>query len=240
MKYPQPLQQARLIKRYKRFLADIELPDGSQITIHCPNTGSMKNCQDDQARVWYSDSCNEKRKYRHTWELVEVEGQYLACVNTGLPNKLAKEAIELKNIPELADFDELKTEVKYGENSRIDILLTKGEQKTYVEVKSVTLLEDSNLNGENQGYFPDSVSDRASKHLRELMGMVEQGHRAVLFFCVSHTGINQVSPADHIDKKYGQYIRQALKAGVEILAYRAEITQEEIFLQDKIPVVITD
>lgn len=233
MKYPNALLPATLIKRYKRFLADVKLPDGSEITIHCPNTGSMKNCQDENARVWISDSGNEKRKYRHTWELVEVEKKYLACVNTGLPNKLAKEAILDGNIAELLEFDELKTEVKYGENSRIDILLTQGDNKTYVEVKSVTLLGEN-----NHGYFPDSVSVRATKHLHELMSMVEQGHRSVLFFCVSHTGIHKVSPADHIDKVYGEALREAINAGVEVIAYRANITTDDIALKDSVPIIV--
>jgi len=239
MQFPVPLQEGKLIKRYKRFLADIELDDGVLITAHCPNTGSMKRCQQENASVWVSDSNNEKRKYRHTWELVEVDKKYLACINTGLPNKLAKEAIDNGVVVELQGYGYHKAEVKYGENSRIDWLLSNdnkegdADQLCYVEVKNVTLLEE-----DGRGYFPDAVTDRGRKHLYELANMVEQGHRAVLFFCVSHTGITQVSPAEHIDKKYTEALKEVMAKGVEIIAYRAEITNQTIELSYKIPVVV--
>ena len=160
---------------------------------------------------------------------------------------MAVEAIENSTVTELQDYTQLKTEVRYGdEKSRIDILLTGGEKDIYVEVKNTTLLE-STLDGEPNkqgstdegvGYFPDSVSDRASKHLRELMRMAELGHRAVIFFCVNHTGIKQVKPADHIDKLYGQLLREAKEKGVEILAYGSYISEDEIYLKDKIPVIL--
>lgn len=237
MNFSVPLEEGKLIKRYKRFLADIELANGVVITAHCPNTGSMKRCQQNNARVWISDSQNDKRKYRHTWELVEVDTKYLACINTGLPNKLVKEAIDDGVIEELQSYSNHKSEVKYGEKSRIDWLLSKQENGTeqlcYVEVKNVTLLEEDGM-----GYFPDAVTDRGRKHLYELASMVEQGHRAVLLFCVSHTGIDQVTPAKHIDSKYAHTLKEVIAKGVEVIAYKADITPERVTLKNKIPVIV--
>jgi len=240
MKFPNPLIEAKLIKRYKRFLTDVILPDGSEITVHCPNTGSMKRCMPENARIWISDSQNEKRKYRHTWELVEIDNQHLACINTGLPNKLVKEAIDNGVIEELQGYQNIKAEVKYGEASRIDWLLSNNEGKAlcYVEVKNATLLEESELGEGGHGYFPDAVTERGRKHLYELANMVKQGHRAVLCFCVSHTGIKKVSPAAHIDEKYTQALKEVMAQGVEVIAYRAEITPEEIELTQKVPVIV--
>lgn len=233
MKFTPALTKGTLIKRYKRFLADVELSDGEVITIHCPNTGSMKNCNEPGSSVWFSDSGNPKRKYRHTWEIVSVggAGQFLAGINTGLANKLVKQAIEEGVIAELQEYDSLRTEVKYGqENSRIDLLLEKGPQQCFVEVKNVTLKE-----GEI-AFFPDAVTERGRKHLRELAAMVEAGHRAVLVFCVQLTGVTQVRPADHIDAGYGETLRKVVGLGVEVLAYQADITPEKITLTNRLPV----
>ncbi|MFD1384087.1 DNA/RNA nuclease SfsA [Rhodanobacter aciditrophus] len=228
----QNLIEGRLIKRYKRFLADVQLSDGEVVTAHCPNTGSMKRCQQDNARVWLSKSDNPKRKLAYTWELVEVDQEYLACINTGYPNKLVGEAIANGIVAELTGYIEQKAEVKYGEKSRIDWLLTKSDgTKCYVEVKNVTLLEEDGL-----GYFPDAVTDRGRKHLYELAKMVEEGHRAVLFFCVSHTGIQTVSPARHIDPKYTDAFYEVLEKGVEVIAYQVAITKETMEVTTPIPV----
>lgn len=244
MKFDLPLQPATLLRRYKRFLADVELPDDKQATIHCPNTGSMQNCVLEGSPCWYSVSDNPKRKYPYTLELVTTLGGHLAGINTGLANKLVKEAIENGVIQELAAYKTLQTEVKYGdENSRIDFLLSSpclssgNKPKCYVEVKSVTLHM-----GKGQGLFPDSVSQRGTKHLRELMVMVERGNRAVLMFCVQHSGIERVSPADQIDPLYGQTLREAIQKGVEVIAYKTHISLEsaghEIKLVKAIPVVV--
>lgn len=259
MKFQFPLEKAKWIKRYKRFMVDLTLPNGEELTVHSANTGSMKNCYVEGGDAWYWDSKNEKRKYPHSLELTETPSGHVACINTSRPNYLVAEAIENKVVKELQDYQNLKMEVKYGdEKSRIDILLTGGKKDIYVEVKNTTLLEntrdgvvvesgvelgvesgDAPGNAtEGIGFFPDSVSDRASKHLRELMLMVEQGHRGVIFFCVNHTGIKEVRPADHIDPTYGQLLREAKKKGVEILAYGSHITDEEIVLKDAIPVVL--
>lgn len=230
------LQQGRLQKRYKRFLADIISAEGQPLTIHCPNTGSMKNCLLPDSPCWYWDSANPQRKLPHTLELVTTPSGHLACVNTARPNALVKEAIINGTVTELQDYQQLKTEVRYGEeNSRIDILLSGGQQSVYIEVKNTTLLEDDGI-----GYFPDAVSERASKHLRELMSVVEAGHRGVIFFCVNHTGIERVRPADHIDPSYGRLLREAAGAGVELLAYRSVISAQAIQLYTKLAVELPD
>ncbi|RDL42823.1 DNA/RNA nuclease SfsA [Marinomonas piezotolerans] len=230
------LLSGRLIKRYKRFLADIELDTGAVITAHCPNTGSMRRCQQENARVWVSKSDNPKLKLAYTWQLVEVDQAHLACINTGLPNKVVGEAIRNGVIVELAGYDNQKSEVKYGDASRIDWMLSKESgELCYVEVKSVTLLEEDGL-----GYFPDAVTERGRKHLSELEKMVQQGHRAVLLFCVSHTGIDSVSAARHIDEKYAQALSSAVNKGVEVCAYRTEINEFEMSLTHAIPVILDD
>jgi len=234
--FPTPLIEGKLLKRYKRFLSDIKLLNGEIVVAHCPNTGSMKRCQQDNARVWLSESNNPKRKLGYTWELVEVDNQHLACINTGLPNKLVGEAIRDGVVKELSGYVEQKAEVKYGENSRIDWLLTGSDgQKCYVEVKNVTLLEE-----DGRGYFPDAVTERGRKHLYELANMVEEGHRAVMFFCVSHTGINSVSPAAHIDKKYAEAFKEVIEKGVEVLAYKVDINQQAMIVSHSVPVSLAD
>ena len=233
MQFDLPLQSARLIQRYKRFLTDIELPDGQQLTIHCPNTGSMRGCLDDVKQVWYWDSGNPKRKYPHTLELIETNsGDYIG-VNTGRANSLVKEAISNHRFNFLAH-DSFRSEVKYGtENSRIDFLLDHAEQKTWIEVKSVTLLEQDL--GDGKGFFPDAVSTRGTKHLRELMAQVQAGDRAILLYCVQHTGIKTVSVAEHIDKVYAATLEEARAAGVEIRVLAADITTDTITLSREIP-----
>ena len=222
MKFTPELESGVLIKRYKRFLADIMLPNGQEITIHCPNTGSMKNCLFPGEKVWFSTSDNPKRKYAHTWELMQTDQQHYIGINTGRANALAEEAINRQVITELLGYEHLKREVKYGsENSRIDILLTsQNRPECYIEVKSCTLLEDK------MGYFPDAVTTRGQKHLRELIHMVELGHRAVLLFVVQHSGITSVKPALHIDPHYADLLEQAVANGVEVLAYKTALSPQ--------------
>ncbi len=234
MKYDQILKEATLLKRYKRFLADVSLDDGNTLTIYCPNTGSMMNCNVLGSRVWYSEIQDSGRKYPHTWELVEVDGGHLVGIHTGRSNHLVREAIESGVIKELQGYDSIRGEVRYGnQNSRIDFLLEKNDERCYVEVKNVTLGE-----ADGKGYFPDAVTTRGAKHLQELMDMIQEGHRAVLCYCVQHTGIKEVRPAVHIDKDYTQLLQEAHKKGLEILAYSAHITPQEVTLQKAIPVVI--
>ncbi|KLV06260.1 transcriptional regulator [Photobacterium aquae] len=230
MKFSPPLQQATLIKRYKRFLADVTLPDGSVTTIHCANTGAMTGCAEPGNTVWYSTSDNPKRKYPCSWELAETAQGHTICVNTVQANRLVAEAINRDTVTELSGYSSLRTEVKYGkENSRIDILLqAEGKPDCYIEVKSVTLLE------EDRGYFPDAVTTRGQKHLRELIDMAQSGNRAILFFAILHSGIENVSVAHHIDPDYFSLIQEAEKAGVEILCYKAVLTQYDIYLERRI------
>ncbi len=235
MLFTPPLRSATLIKRYKRFLADVVTPDGRELTLHCPNTGAMTGCAAPGDTVWYSTSDNPKRKYAHTWEITEtVEGATI-CVNTLRANTLAKEAILAGNIPELLGYNTLKSEVKYGdESSRIDILLQADDQQNcYIEVKSVTLAE------KEYGYFPDAVTERGQKHLRELMSVAAAGDRAVILFAVLHSSIDRFSPAHHIDARYAQLLIEAQNKGVEILAYKAELSTEMMTLNKPITVVLT-
>ena len=232
------LQKATLIKRYKRFLADVVLADGTTTTMHVANTGAMTGCAEPDDTVWYSTSTNTKRKYPFSWELTQTKKNHFICVNTIRANQLAEDAILNGTITELQGFDKLHREVKYGEeNSRIDILLSrsvdngsskKAHHKTYIEVKSVTLLEG------DQGYFPDTVTTRGQKHLRELMSIVKNGDRAVLLFTVLHSGINNFQAAKHIDKKYADLLQQAIELGVEVLVYKADICPEHIALSKRI------
>ncbi len=226
------LQKATLIKRYKRFLADITLEDGTVTTAHVANTGAMTGCAQPEDTVWYSTSDNPKRKYPLSWELTQTQSEHFICVNTIKANQLAEEAINNGVIKELIDYKNLKREVKYGdENSRIDIFLSQHKTNTpdaYVEVKSVTLLDN------NQGYFPDAVTTRGQKHLRELISIAKSGKRAVLFFAVLHSGINSVNVAKHIDPKYAELLEEAISSGVEVLVYKASISPDDIFLSEKI------
>lgn len=225
-----PLQKATLIKRYKRFLADVVLADGTETTMHVSNTGAMSGCAEPGDIVWYSTSNNVKRKYPLSWELTETRVGDIICVNTIHANQLAEQAINDGVIAELNGYKTLKREVKYGsENSKIDILLTDGElADAYVEVKSATLLDNG------QGYFPDAVTTRGQKHLRELIEVAQSGKRAILLFAVLHSGINSVTPAAHIDGEYAKLIKLALKSGVEVLAYQAKLCSNSIQLSKNI------
>ena len=230
------LIEGRLIKRYKRFLADVELSDGSVVTAHCPNTGSMKNCATPGSRVWLLDSANPKRKYPLGWELVEVEADALACINTGRANALVREAIEQGIVSELQGYGQIRQEVKYGENSRIDLLLQdEGKADAWVEIKNVTLLEEGGW-----GSFPDAVTARGAKHLRELAMLAREGVRAVLLYCVNLTGIEAVRPAEEIDAGYAAALREAVAAGVEVLAYGVFLTPEEVRVDRRLQVHLAE
>ena len=232
MKFPQELEPSTLVKRYKRFLADVIHPELGEMTVHCPNTGSMKNCWQEGWKAWLLDSQNPNRKYRYTWCVVENDQGDKIGINTHFANEVVYEAINGGKIKEISDIADIKKEVKYGlENSRIDILVTESSgRKAYIEVKSVTLLEKS-----GHGFFPDAVSTRGQKHIRELIQVVENGDRAILLFLVQHSGIKSVSPAKHIDQKYAELIGEALAKGVEIIAYSTKISSSEIILNDSIP-----
>lgn len=235
MQFPGPLVEGRLIKRYKRFLADVALADGSVVTAHCPNTGSMLGCKEPQSRVWLSESADPKRKLKFTWELVETGPEQLALINTARPNRQVQAAIEAGLVPSLAGYTQVRSEVKYGsEKSRIDLHLSAhpNQPDAWVEVKNVTLCEDG------EGFFPDAVTTRGQKHLRELQAQAAMGERAILFFCVNHTGVASVAPADHIDVEYGRLLREAVSSGVEVMAWQADLSPEGLPLVRELPVVI--
>ena len=231
MKIEPPLKKATLLRRYKRFLADMRLADGAVLTAHCPNTGSMKNCVVPGTVCWYSESLNPRRKLPATLEITTTPSGAFAGVNTGRPNSLVEEAIRRGLVKQLQGYHSIRREVPYGsEKSRIDLLLENVGSSCYVEVKNVTL--------ESVGavlLFPDAVTSRGAKHLRELMAVRQQGHRAVLFFCVQHSAARMVAPAWEIDPLYCETLALAKAAGVEVLAYRCELTPDEIALAEEIP-----
>ena len=231
MKIAPPLFPATFEKRYKRFFADVRTPAGELITLHCPNTGSMKNCQVEGSPCWYSLSDNPKRKLPGTLEIVTSSQGNLAGVNTSRPNYLVREVIEADLVPELQGYSQIRTEVRYGEEkSRIDLLLEdRSLGQCYVEVKNVTL--DM---GDGLATFPDAVTSRGTKHLRELMAMVAAGHRAVLFFCVQLTGVQRMEVAAEIDPGYAATLSEAVAAGVEVIAWRASIGADQIVLDQPI------
>ncbi|OZG70048.1 sugar fermentation stimulation protein SfsA [Hahella sp. CCB-MM4] len=224
-----------LIRRYKRFLADIELENGEVITIHCPNTGSMKGCAEPGSQVYYSRAANPKRKYPFTWELGRTPEGHWICVNTSRPNEMVGEAIRNGVIEELAGYEHHRPEVRYGsQGSRADWFLSGHPNlpDCYVEVKNATLLENG------VGYFPDAVSTRASKHLEELSDMVRSGFRSVLCYVVNHSGIDSVQAARHIDPVYAESVKKAHAAGVEVLAYKSCLSVSEMVLDHRVPVII--
>lgn len=231
MKFPSPLIRGRLMKRYKRFLADVELENGGVITAHVANPGSMMGLKDTGITVWLSPANNPKRKLQYSWELVAADGA-LVGINTAHPNGIVAEAIENGKVAALAGYDTLTREVKYGANSRIDMLLSSGgKPDCYVEVKNVTLMR-----GGGVAEFPDSVTARGTKHLQELVNMVAEGNRAVMFYLVQRTDCTAFRLAADIDPAYAAAFRLAEDAGVEILCYDCHITTSEIRLGSPIPI----
>jgi len=227
MKFDQKLISGNLIKRYKRFMVDVRLKNGEVVTAHCPNSGSMKSCLGENWKVRLSQSDNPKRKLRYTLEMIH-NGKCWIGVNTILANRIVQEAIEEKLIPDLKDYDSLRREVKYSDNSRIDILLEKSDEKCYVEIKNVTLVEDSIYK------FPDAVTTRGTKHLNDLMKMKKAGHRAVLFFLIQRNDGSYFEPAEKIDPVYAETLQKAANNGVEILCYRAKVELNAIRVDEEI------
>lgn len=231
MKFPHPLIPGRLLRRYQRFLADVELADGCQVTVHCPNSGSMRGCADAGSPVLLSRSDNPGRRLPFTWELVQVAGDWVG-INTGLPNRLVREGIETGIVSELQGYGRIRAEVGYGqERSRIDLLLEE-PGSCYVEVKNVTMV------AEGLALFPDAVTERGQKHLRELTSLVRSGVRAVNFFVVPRHDVAAVAPARTIDPAYGRLLAEAAAAGVELLAYRARVSPTEVVLSQRLPVIL--
>ena len=227
MQFPSPLVTGTLIRRYKRFLADVRLDTGEVVTAHCADTGSMLGLKDPGSRVWLSTNDNPKRKLKYTWELIEVDlgcGPHLVGINTNHPNIIVTQAIERGLIPELDGYASLRREVKYGINSRIDILLrNQGRPDCYVEIKNVHLMRKAGF-----AEFPDAVTERGKKHLNELMAYVQQGCRCVMFYLIQRTDAETFSLARDIDSEYALAFDKARKAGVEAYAYYCKITLQEI------------
>lgn len=232
MRFETPLTEARLLRRYKRFLADVEIPGQGELTVLCPNPGSMLGLADPGSRIWLSESDSPTRKYRHTWELLEVDGGIVG-INTNHPNAIAEEAIAAGAVPELTGYESLRREVKYGENSRIDVLLENPDgARCYVEVKNVHLMREPGL-----AEFPDSVTKRGAKHLRELTAMVAEGHRAVMFYLVQRSDCDRFTIAEDIDPGYAAALREARDHGVEAICYSCNLKPDAIELAAPVEIV---
>ncbi len=232
MKFKNKLIPGTIRKRYKRFLSDIELSSGEVITAHVPNTGSMKTCWEPGWKVYLSQSDDPKRKLKYTLEMTN-NGQTNICVNTAMTNKLVREALEQKNITELEAYNEIRPEKKVHD-SRLDFYLTQeGLVDAYVEVKNVTLL------GKNQtALFPDSVSTRGQKHLKDLIKLKEEGHRSVMLYIVNREDVTKFAPAKDIDPEYAKLLKEAYRKGVEVLAYQCDLSADKIEITHKIEVIL--
>ena len=234
MRFQAPLVEGRLIQRYKRFLADVELATGEIVTAHCANPGAMLGLKEPGIPVWLSPAGNPKRKLQWNLQLIEVDfgrGPGLVGINTGHPNKIAEEAIAAGLIPALAGYDTIRREVKYGANSRIDLLLEKeGEPDCYVEIKNVHLVREPGL-----AEFPDSVTARGAKHLAELANMVAEGARAVMLYVIQIEDVDAFTFARDIDPAYGTAFDAAHGAGVEAMAWRCAVSHDGIDLLAEVP-----
>ncbi|MYE82146.1 MAG: DNA/RNA nuclease SfsA [Gammaproteobacteria bacterium] len=231
MRFLPPLESGVLLRRYKRFLADVEVAGRGVVTMHCANTGAMLGCDTPGSPAWFSTSGNPKRKYPQSLELVEVRdgGRVCTvCVNTARPNAIVEEALAAGRIAELRQGPARREVPIPGEAGRFDFALG-GEAPTFVEVKSVTLCRDG------VGAFPDAVSERARRHVEALARCVARGSRSVLLFCAPHTGIRRVTVADDIDPRYGEAVREAVAAGVEVLAYGCVVTPGEVAIEGPLP-----
>ncbi len=234
MRFASPLVPGKLIRRYKRFLADVALHSGETITAACANTGAMLGLNDPGSTVWLSRSENSARKYAHTWELVEIPNLGLVGVNTGSPNRITAEAIRAGVLPELTGYGSMRTEVKYGRNSRIDLLLEgEGRQPCYVEVKNAHLFRQPGM-----VEFPDCVTERGRKHLHELADMVRSGARAAMVYLVQAAAPSRFTLAEDLDPSYLKAFREARNAGVEAFALCCNVTTTEITANRAVPVQV--
>ena len=232
MKFNSPLLEGRLVERYKRFFADIELADGSIITAHCANTGSMAGLKEPGSRAWVESANNPKRKLKYDWRIVEVD-DCLIGIHTAIPNTIVEEALIAGKIPELSGYDRIRREVKYGKNSRIDFLLEKdGKPPCYVEVKSITFSRTKGL-----AEFPDSPTARGTKHLRELQAMAEGGARAVMLYVIQREDCDRFKIAKDVDPEYESTRQRACISGLESLAYACIVTPDEISISTRVPIL---
>ncbi|WP_425050887.1 DNA/RNA nuclease SfsA [Psychromarinibacter sp. S121] len=232
MHFATPLVPARLIRRYKRFLADVRLEDGTEVTAHCPNPGSMMGLAEPEMRIWLEPNDDPKKKLKYGWRLVEHDTGDFTGIDTAVPNRMLKDALIARAVPALADYPQVRAEVKYGEKSRVDFQLSgDGLPDAYVEVKSVTLLRQPGV-----AEFPDAKTARGARHMAELAAMVAEGHRAYVLFLVQRTDASEVRIAHDIDPAYGRALRDAKAAGVGILAHACGITPEGVTLGPALPV----
>lgn len=227
MKFNKSLTHGTLIKRYKRFLADVKLDNDEEVTAHCTNSGSMKSCLEEGAEVYMTPVDDPKRKTKFTWEMIKINGDWVG-INTNIPNKLAYDAVLNGGIEKLSGYTTVKREISFG-NSRFDIYAENGSEKVFVEVKNVTLKE-----GEN-ALFPDAVTSRGKKHLESLMQVKEQGMRAVMLYVVQRMDVDVFAPAWNIDPAYAKTLSEAYKKGVEIIPVQAKVTPEEIKIVRELP-----
>jgi sugar fermentation stimulation protein A len=228
IKWPR-LIQGTLIRRYQRFKADVRRRNGHVLTAHCPNSGSMLGCSEPGRAVYLSRHDHPNRKLKYTWEMIEMPTS-LVGVNTWVPNQLVKESIIRKKIRPLRGYEKIRSEVRYGQNSRIDLLLESAEERCFVEVKNCTLVEDS------VGYFPDAVTARGLKHLLELQKELGKGSRCIMLYLVQRMDAKRFRPADHIDPAYGEELRRAVRNGVEVLVYDVFLNLEGISINGRLPV----
>jgi len=229
MRFEQQLHPGILIRRYKRFLADVKLPDGSLLTVHCPNSGSMLGCSEPGSPVMLSRSDNPSRKYPHTLEMVRSGNAWIG-VNTSLTNKLVREALENGVVEEFGRLDAISQEVKTSDNTRLDFLLERKGRRIFMEAKNCSLAE------KRAAMFPDAVTVRGTKHLRELGALKRQGHGAAIFFCVQRHDADLFIPARLIDTVYAETLVKVAKEGVLVIAYQAEVSPEEIKIARRLPV----
>ena len=225
MRFQTPLVPARLIRRYKRFLADARLEDGREITAHCANPGSMMGLANEGSKIWLEPNDDPKKKLKFGWRLLDHENGHFTGVDTSVPNRAVKAALEAHEIDGLGEYETVRPEVKYGENSRIDFLLQGGCPDTYIEVKSVTLCRRSGI-----AEFPDSVTKRGAKHLVELANMRAQGHRAIMLYLVQRTDCFKMTLASDIDPAYALAFKDARSAGVEVICLSTKITPEGVWV----------
>ncbi|MQX37083.1 DNA/RNA nuclease SfsA [Roseospira navarrensis] len=233
MDFPAPLIRGTLVRRYKRFMADVDLDDGTRVTAHCANSGSMLTVQPPGAEVWLSPQDSPKRKLKYTWELVRI-GDHLVGINTNHPNAIVAEAAADALIPQLAGYDTVRREVKYGRNSRIDVLLSHPDRRScYVEVKNVTMKRGPEVGGPAE--FPDAVTARGAKHLDEMIDMVAAGHRAVMVYVVQRGDCGSLRIAGDIDPAYLEALQRALALGVEAVCVSCSVTPERVAVTGPLP-----
>ncbi len=229
MHFKTNLIKGKLVKRYKRFLADVILDDGTEVIAHCPNPGSMMGLAKVGSKVWLEPNNDPKKKLKYGWRLVEY-GDRMVCIDTSIANLVIREALEKKEIPELS-YQDFKSEVKYSENSRIDFLLSSSGRHIYLEIKSVTLMRKKGI-----AEFPDSITKRGSKHLKDLSKMVTAGHQSILLFLCMRSDVGSVRIAADLDSIYDTNIKAALKSGVQLICYDTEVTKFGVSLGK--PVVV--